>query len=88
MALPPREDFALEAAEEPRQGRFDRWLGASKGEILRRVLGRSWAHRSAGSEWPHARVGMSAENQEKFDTLARALDQQGGGYHEGGQIGQ
>ncbi|MGB5708323.1 MAG: glycosyltransferase family 4 protein [Arenicellales bacterium] len=88
MALPPREDIALEAAEKPVQGRLDRWLGASKGEKLRRVLGRTWKHRSAGSEWPHARVGMSAENQEKFDTLARALDQQRDGYHVDAEIGQ
>lgn len=88
MALPPREDVALEAAEKPGQGRLDRWLGASKGEKLRRVLGRSWTHLSAGSEWPHARVGMSAENQEKFDTLARALDQQRDDYHQGAQVGK
>jgi hypothetical protein len=86
MALPPREDVALEAAEKSSLQTLNRWQGASKGKLLRRLPGRSWKHQTAGTEWPHARDGMSVEHQDKFETLARALDRQRNDYHEGGQI--
>lgn len=38
-------------------GRFDRWLGVSRAEFLRRFLGLNFRHPSAGSEWPHSLHG-------------------------------
>jgi hypothetical protein len=38
-------------------GRFDRWLGVSRAEYLRRLLGLNFRHPSAGSEWPHSLHG-------------------------------
>jgi glycosyltransferase involved in cell wall biosynthesis len=46
-------------AETAPSGRFDRWLGVSRAESLRRVLGLNFRHLSAGSEWPHAMHGAS-----------------------------
>ena len=49
-------EFARFAATVP-SGRFDSWLGVTRAEYLRRFLGLSFRHLSAGSEWPHSLHG-------------------------------
>jgi len=53
--LPPVDvaEMARMAVTAP-SGRFDRWLGVSRAEQIRRLLGLNFRHRSAGSEWPHS----------------------------------
>ena len=58
----------------PPKGRMDRWLGIELAEKVRRVAGISWQHASAGAEWPHVTRGMSAEEAERFFTIATELD--------------
>jgi len=40
-------------------GRFDRWLGVTRAEWFRRLLGLHFRHPSAGSEWPHSLHGAA-----------------------------
>jgi glycosyltransferase involved in cell wall biosynthesis len=60
MQLPPlpldHEEYARLSATVP-SGRFDLWLGVKRAEYLRRLLGLSFRHLSAGSEWPHSLQG-------------------------------
>jgi glycosyltransferase involved in cell wall biosynthesis len=60
MELPPlpldHEEYARLSATVP-SGRFDLWLGVKRAEYLRRLLGLSFRHLSAGSEWPHSVQG-------------------------------
>ncbi len=60
---------------EGNHGRLDRWFGAVTGERLRNLLGLSWQHQSAGSEWPHARVGISQGERAMFLADAAQIDQ-------------
>lgn len=57
MELPPLivdyAEFVRFAVTAP-SGRFDRWLGVTRAEYLRRFLGLNFHHLSAGSEWPHS----------------------------------
>jgi hypothetical protein len=64
MDLPP---LPMNAAESTRlaitkpSGRFDRWFGVARAEQFRRLLGLSFRHLSAGSEWPHS-MHAAADN--------------------------
>lgn len=60
------------AAEPPASGRLDRWLGRRAGEHVRELMGRKFAHTSAGGEWPHSY--SSVRDEAEFLTSARALD--------------
>jgi glycosyltransferase involved in cell wall biosynthesis len=63
----PRTPLQLDAS-----GRLDRWFGAPAAERLRRVLGVSFGHASAGGEWPH--TDNPGADARAFDTLAATLD--------------
>jgi glycosyltransferase involved in cell wall biosynthesis len=58
-ALPLDYAESARLAVPAANGRVDRWLGVSRAEHLRRFLGLSFRHRSAGSEWPHSMHGAA-----------------------------
>lgn len=53
-------------------GRLDRFLGTSLAESVRRKLGISFAHGSAGGEWPHSLTGRCRERE--FHRIAARAD--------------
>lgn len=57
--------------ESPDSGRLDRWLGRSRAETLRRVLGLRFRHSEPGSEWPHSH---GFEGDPDFRSLLSKLD--------------
>lgn len=59
-------------------GRLDRMLGVGLAESIRRIAGRSYEHRSAGSEWPHSH--SNAPTDEAFLRRAARLEAEHDGY--------
>jgi len=55
-------------------GRLDKWLGAGRGETLRRWLGRGHAHVEPGGEWPHTDHRLTVAEEEAFWARAREAD--------------
>lgn len=55
----------------PSAGRLDRFLGAGKAEILRRLTRSRFAHVEPGGEWPHS---YGTEDDESFRQLLVDLD--------------
>lgn len=53
-------------------GRLDRWVGVSRAEDLRRLLGIAFVPDSPGSAWPH--TGSTSSRQSEFLQHARELD--------------
>jgi hypothetical protein len=53
-------------------GRLDLLFGSAVGERLRSILGRTFTHQSAGSEWPHA--FSTTPSDEDFLEWASTLD--------------
>lgn len=67
---PPTQDVPIAPA-----GGLDRHLGTRTAERFRRILGRSFRHREAGSEWPHSGHGTSQSGS--LLAMATELDQGG-----------
>ena len=70
MKLPPLSPGRCEPVKQA--GRLDRVLGVGLAESLRSLTGRSYLHRSPGSEWPHSH--HESGDQAAFLELARAFD--------------
>jgi glycosyltransferase involved in cell wall biosynthesis len=70
----PRLCAPVRVAGAAPSGRLDRWLGSSRGETLRRWMGRSYRHDEPGGEWPHADHGLSAAQQQEFWAMAQRAD--------------
>ena len=74
-ALPPLPRRAVQTGIGT-QGRLDRLLGGRRAEMVRRLLGREFAHSEPGGEWPHS-YGDRPVDDPEFWTLARRLDVSG-----------
>jgi hypothetical protein len=59
-------------------GSLDRRLGVERAEWARRLLGRRFRHREAGSEWPHS--GHGGVDPSALMERAEGLDFAGGGH--------
>jgi Glycosyl transferases group 1 len=67
LKLPPLKSSGIQNLVSP-SGRLDLLLGTRLAEKIRKVLGISFKHQSAGGEWPHS-YGVNADKEAFMDCL-------------------